>query len=111
MALMRSSRLGGVVGSLFLLLTACVEPTAGTATAPSAPSAAPSRAPSPGRPRAGAGLAGLELRGRVAQLIVVGVALTALPPADGSVAEGVVGVAPQGRSSTPADELAAETAR
>jgi beta-N-acetylhexosaminidase len=58
-----------------------------------------------------AALAGLDRRGQVAQLIVVGVALTDLSPADDFVAEGVGGLFLQGRSSMSVDELATNTAR
>jgi beta-N-acetylhexosaminidase len=58
-----------------------------------------------------AALADLDRREQVAQLIVVGVALTDLSPAGEFVPQGVGGVFLQGRSSIPADELAAETAR
>ncbi|MGY1681931.1 glycoside hydrolase family 3 N-terminal domain-containing protein [Geodermatophilus sp. SYSU D01176] len=99
------------MGSLLLLLTACAEPTAGTGTAPSTSSAAPSPARSPEQDPVEAALADLDRREQVAQLIVVGVALADLSPADGFVAEGVGGVFLQGRSSIPAAELATETAR
>jgi beta-N-acetylhexosaminidase len=108
---MRSSRLGAVVGSLLVLLTACAEPTADVGTAPSPPSAVPSSALSPEPDPVAAALADLDRRDQVAQLIVVGVALTDLSPADAYVSQGVGGVFLQGRSSIPADELAAETAR
>lgn len=52
----------------------------------------------------------MDRREEVTQLIVVRVALTDLSPADDFVAEGVGGLFLQGRSSTPADELATETA-
>jgi beta-N-acetylhexosaminidase len=107
---MRSSRLGAVVGSL-LLLTACANPTASTGVAPSTSSAAPSPTPTPEPDPVAEALADLDRRDQVAQLIVVGVALTDLSPADGFVADGVGGVFLQGRSSIPADELATETAR
>jgi beta-N-acetylhexosaminidase len=107
---MRYSRLGAVVGSL-LLLTACADPTAGTGAAPGTSGSAPSSAPNPGIDPVEAAFAALDRREQVAQLIVVGVALTDLSPADGFVAEGMGGVFLQGRSSIPADELAAETTR
>jgi hypothetical protein len=109
---MRSSRLGAVVGSLLCLLpAACTEPTAGTGTAPSTAGATRSPTPSPEVDPVDAALADLDRREQVAQLIVVGVALTDLSPADEFVAEGMGGVFLQGRSSIPADELATETAR
>jgi beta-N-acetylhexosaminidase len=107
---MHLSRLGAVVGSL-LLLTACAEPTAGAGTASNTSSAAPSPTPSPERDPVEAALADLDRREQVAQLIVVGVALTDLSPADEFVPQGVGGVFLQGRSNIPADELATETAR
>jgi beta-glucosidase-like glycosyl hydrolase len=109
---MPSSRLGAVVGSLLCLLpVACAAPTAGTGTAPGTTSATPPAAPSTPTDPVEAALADLDRREQVAQLVVVGVALTDLSPADDFVAEGVGGVFLQGRSSIPADELAAETAR
>ncbi|ADB73175.1 glycoside hydrolase family 3 N-terminal domain-containing protein [Geodermatophilus obscurus] len=109
---MRSPRLGAVLGSLLCLLsTACAAPTADTGTAPSTPSAAPSPTLSPEIDLVDAALVELDRRGQVAQLIVVGVALADLSPADDFGAEGVGGVFLQGRSSIPADQLAAETAR
>ncbi|WP_448611169.1 glycoside hydrolase family 3 N-terminal domain-containing protein [Geodermatophilus sp. URMC 60] len=108
---MRSSRLGAVVGSVFLLLTACADPTAGTAPEPSTSSPAPPAAPSSEIDPVDAALADLDRREQVAQLIVVGVALTDLSPADGFAAEGMGGVFLQGRSSISADELATATAR
>ncbi len=109
---MRSPRLGAVVGSLLCLLsTACAAPADGAGTASSTSSAAPSPTPSPERDPVEAALADLDRREQVAQLIVVGVALTDLSPADDFVAEGMGGVFLQGRSSIPADELATETAR
>jgi beta-N-acetylhexosaminidase len=109
---MRSSRLGAAVGSLLCLLsTACAEPTGGAGTASSTSSAAPSPTPSPERNPVEAALADLDRREQVAQLIVVGVALTDLSPADDFVGEGMGGVFLQGRSSIPAGELAGETAR
>ena len=109
---MRASRLGATLGSLLCLLpAACAQPTAGTGTAPGTSSAAASSAPSPEADPVEAALAGLDRREQVAQLIVVGVALTDLSPADDFVADGMGGVFLQGRSSVPADELAAETAR
>ena len=90
---MRSSRLGAVVGSLLCLLpAACTEPTAGTGTASSTSSSAPSSTPTPERDPVEAALADLDRREQVAQLIVVGVALTGLSPADGFAAEGMGGV-------------------
>ncbi len=109
---MRSSHLAGVVGALICLLTtSCTEPTAATGTAPSTAGATPSPTPSPEVDPVDAALADLDRREQVAQLIVVGVALTDLSPADEYAAEGLGGVFLQGRSSIPADELAAETAR
>src|SRR3712207_6885818 len=109
---MRSSHLAGVVGALVCLLaTSCTEPTAGTGTAPGTSSATPSPAPSTEIDPVVAALAGLDRREQVAQLIVVGVALTDLSPADDFAADGMGGVFLQGRSSIPADELATETAR
>ncbi len=109
---MRSPRPGAVVSSLLcLLLTACADPTAGTVTAASTSSAAPSPTPTPELDPVEVALTGLDRREQVAQLIVVGVALTDLSPADEFVAEGMGGVFLQGRSSIPADELATETAR
>jgi beta-glucosidase-like glycosyl hydrolase len=109
---MRPSRLGAVVGSLLCLLpAACTEPTAGTGTAPSTSSSAPSSTPIPEPDPVEAALTDLDRREQVAQLIVVGVALTDLSPADEFVAGGMGGVFLQGRSSIPADELATETAR
>ncbi len=109
---MCSPHLGAVVGSLLCLLaTACAEPAAGTEAAPSTSSSASSSAPSPEIDPVEAALADLDRRDQVAQLIVVGVALTDLSPADEFVPQGVGGVFLQGRSSIPADELATETAR
>ncbi|WP_448621578.1 glycoside hydrolase family 3 N-terminal domain-containing protein [Geodermatophilus sp. URMC 65] len=109
---MCSSRLGAVVGSLLCLLpAACSEPTADTGTAPRTSSSAPSSTPTPQRDPVEAALADLDRREQVAQLVVVGVALTDLSPADEFVAEGMGGVFLQGRSTIPADELATETAR
>ncbi|SDZ08845.1 beta-N-acetylhexosaminidase [Geodermatophilus africanus] len=109
---MRSPRLGAVVGSLLCLLpTACAQPTGGAGTASSTSSATPSPSSSAEIDPVDAVLAELDRREQVAQLIVVGVALTDLSPADDFVAEGMGGVFLQGRSSTPADELATETAR
>src|SRR3712207_7885923 len=109
---MRSSHLAGVVGALVCLLTtSCTQPTAGTGTAPGTSSATPSPTPSPGIDPVVAALADLDRREQVAQLIVVGVALTDLSPADEFAAEGLGGVFLQGRSSIPADELATQTAR
>ncbi|MGR6967085.1 glycoside hydrolase family 3 N-terminal domain-containing protein [Geodermatophilus sp. URMC 61] len=107
---MRSPRLVAVVGSL-LLLTACAAPAAGTGSAPGTSSAAPSPTPTPEPDPVEAALADLDRRDQVAQLIVVGVALTDLSPAAEFVPQGVGGVFLQGRSSIPAVELAAETAR
>jgi beta-N-acetylhexosaminidase len=109
---MLSPRLGAVVGSLLcLLVTACAEPSAGTGAAPGTSSAVPSPSPTPEPDPVEEALADLNRREQVAQLIVVGVALTDLSPADGFVADGVGGVFLQGRSSIPTDELATETAR
>ena len=94
-----------------MLATACAAPTADTGTAPSTPSAAPSPTLSPEIDPVDAALVELDRRGQVAQLIVVGVALADLSPADDFAAEGVGGGFLQGRSSIPADQLAAETAR
>ncbi len=108
---MRSSHLGAVVGALICLLTtSCTEPTAGTGTALST-AGTPSPSPSPEIDPVDAALADLDRREQVAQLIVVGVALTDLSPADEYAAEGLGGVFLQGRSSIPADELATKTAR
>ena len=109
---MRSPRLGAVVASLLCLLpVACATPTTGVGTAPGTTSAVPSPTPSAAADPVERALAGLDRREQVAQLIVVGVALTDLSPADGFAAEGVGGVFLQGRSRIPADELATETAR
>ena len=108
---MRPSRLGAVVGSLLLLLTACADPTAGAGPAPRTSSAAPSPTPTPEPDPVAEALAGLDRREQIAQLVVVGVAFTDLSPADEFVPQGVGGVFLQGRSSIPADELATETAR
>jgi beta-N-acetylhexosaminidase len=109
---MRSSHLAALVGALICLLTtSCTEPTAGTGTAPGTSGATPSSTPSPEIDPVDAALADLDRREQVAQLIVVGVALTDLSPADEYAAEGLGGVFLQGRSSIPADELAAKTAR
>jgi beta-N-acetylhexosaminidase len=109
---MRSSHLGAVVGSLLCLLAAaCAEPTAGSGAASSTSSAAPPSAPSPEPDPIEVALAGLDRREQIAQLVIVGVALTDLSPADGFVADGMGGVFLQGRSSIPAGELATETAR
>src|SRR5919205_8266 len=75
------------------------------------PQGARSPTPSPKVDPVEAALADLDRREQVAQLIVVGVALTDLSPADEFAAEGLGGVFLQGRSSIPADELATETAR
>ncbi len=105
-------RLGAVVGSLLcLLVTACAEPAASTGAAPGTSSPASPSAPGPEMDPVEAALADLDRREQVAQLIVVGVALTDLSPAGEFVPQGVGGVFLQGRSSIPADELAAETAR
>ncbi|MGY1642835.1 glycoside hydrolase family 3 N-terminal domain-containing protein [Geodermatophilus sp. SYSU D00703] len=59
-----------------------------------------------------AALVALDRRQQVAQLVVVGVPLADLSPADALVAKtGVGGVFLQGRSTAPAEELAATTAR
>lgn len=109
---MRSPRLGAVVVSLVCLLpVACATPTTGGGTAPGTTSAVPSPTPGAAQDPVGAALADLDRREQVAQLVVVGVALTDLSPADGFAAEGVGGVFLQGRSRIPADELATETAR
>ncbi|MGY1762698.1 glycoside hydrolase family 3 N-terminal domain-containing protein [Geodermatophilus sp. SYSU D00779] len=109
---MRSSRLRAVVGTLLCVLaTACTEPTTGTGTAPGTSSATPSPTPSPEVDQVDAALADLDRREQVAQLIVVGVALSDLSPADEFAAEGLGGVFLQGRSSIPAEELATQTAR
>ncbi len=109
---MRSPRLGAVFGAvLCVLATACAKPTAGTGTAPSTSSATPPPTRNPPLDPVDAALADLDRREQVAQLIVVGVALTDLSPADDFAAEGMGGVFLQGRSSIPAIELAAETAR
>lgn len=99
-----------------LSLTACAgsAPTAGTA--PGTPSTEASPAPTSAEPpgpeaQVEAALAALDRRQQIAQLVVVGVALTDLSPADGFAADGVGGLFLQGRSSIPADELATETAR
>ncbi|MGY1631544.1 glycoside hydrolase family 3 N-terminal domain-containing protein [Geodermatophilus sp. SYSU D01186] len=98
------------------LVTACSggAPTARPAQSGStaAATANPTPTPDPVQMQVDTALAGLDRRQQVAQLLVVGVSLTDLSPADALVTEtGVGGVFLQGRSSAPAEELAATTGR
>ncbi|MGY1594292.1 glycoside hydrolase family 3 N-terminal domain-containing protein [Geodermatophilus sp. SYSU D00708] len=72
----------------------------------------PTPTPDPVQQQVEAALAELDRRQQVAQLIVVGVPLGDLSPADALVAKaGIGGVFLQGRTSAPAEELAATTSR
>jgi beta-N-acetylhexosaminidase len=117
MSSVRPSHVLTALGTLLCLsLTACAGSTSSTGTAPSTESAQASPAPESTTPgsleaQVEAALADLDRREQVAQLIVVGVALTDLSPADDFVAEGVGGLFLQGRSTISAGELATNTAR
>ncbi|WP_166509453.1 glycoside hydrolase family 3 protein [Blastococcus sp. TF02-8] len=78
--------------------------TASAASEPSSPQATPTSGD-----RVDAALRGMALRERVAQLFVAGVPLEDLDSGDAVVREGVGGVFLHGRTTAPADELAART--
>jgi beta-glucosidase-like glycosyl hydrolase len=110
----RCSVLTTLGSSLVLALTACsgAVPDTRPSQSSSTTTAAPSPTPAPEQQQVDTALASLDRRQQVAQLIVVGVPLGDLSPADGLVSQtGVGGVFLQGRSTAPAEELAAATAR
>jgi beta-N-acetylhexosaminidase len=86
--------------------------SAGPTAAPASPSPADPDGLTPAqRDQVTAALAGLDRRGQVAQLFVVGVPLTDLSTGDQLAAQGVGGIFLRGRSTAAAGDLAATAAR
>ncbi|MGK5110433.1 glycoside hydrolase family 3 N-terminal domain-containing protein [Geodermatophilus sp. CPCC 205506] len=101
-------------GILLSLVGACSSsgPESASTASASPTTAEPSPTPDPLHQQVDAALAGLDRRRQVAQLIVAGVPLSDLSPADALVRDlGAGGIFLAGRSTVPAGELAATTAR
>ena len=104
-----------VAGTLLAGLAACT-PTPTESASSRADPGRPATGPATGTPEAPAGpvdaaLDALDRRQEVAQLFVAGVPLDDLPRGDALVAGGIGGVFLAGRSTVPAEELAATTGR